>query len=461
MVTDNDGPGIFHEIGYQVTIRNNTVKNNGSLVDPGWLWDAGIQISTSSDAEIYGNTIEVDSSKYAHGIAYLQQNRGSGPYGAHRTANNNAHDNIITVDGPNARGAAGVVQDFSGNGDVYTSNNQFNFNTYYVPSLSTTHWVWASAWINWAAWRGYGLDPNGAAYLNIGDATAPVISTVAAAQITSSTATISWTTNEPADGTVAFGLTGTYGQSTMLNTALVTTHSQLVSGLAASTLYHYRVQSRDPSGNLALSGDGTFTTASDTQAPTIPTNLQVSGPTTSALTFTWTASTDNIGVTGYRLDASTSGSFSSFVTGYNNKSVGNVTTASVTGLSPGTRYFVLVRAYDAAGNVSGNSTMAQGTTLPSDTTAPVLSSIKALSITSSQATIKWTTNESADSQVEYGPTTAYGKVTPVDSALVTAHSQLLSPLAANTLYHYRVISGDATGNRATSGDFTFTTARAK
>jgi hypothetical protein len=166
LVTQNEGPGIFHEISLQVTICHNTIKDNGTFVDPGWIWDAGIQIATSSDALIYGNTIEVNSLKYAHGISYLQQNRGSGLYGLYRAANNYAYNNVVTINGPNPRGAAGVVQDYAGNGDVYRSNNRFDFNTYYVPDPNVTHWVWAESWMNWAGWRANGQDPNGVAYVH-------------------------------------------------------------------------------------------------------------------------------------------------------------------------------------------------------------------------------------------------------------------------------------------------------
>ena len=54
---------------------------------------------------------------------------------------------------------------------------------------------------------------------------------------------------------------------------------------------------------------------------------------------------------------------------------------------------------------------------------------------SSGATITWTTNELADSQVEYGTTTAYGAQTTLDPALVGAHSEALVGLTAETTYH--------------------------
>ena len=93
------------------------------------------------------------------------------------------------------------------------------------------------------------------------DITPPVISAISSSNITSNSATISWTTNEAGDTQVEYGTTIGYGSSTTLNTNLVTSHSQTLSGLTASTLYHYRVKSRDAAGNLAALRDQTFTTS--------------------------------------------------------------------------------------------------------------------------------------------------------------------------------------------------------
>ena len=78
--------------------------------------------------------------------------------------------------------------------------------------------------------------------------------------ITSNSARISWTTNEAADTQVDYGLTTAYGSSSSLDTLLSTSHGVALAGLAPGTLYHYRLRSRDVAGNLAISGDGTFTT---------------------------------------------------------------------------------------------------------------------------------------------------------------------------------------------------------
>jgi len=95
---------------------------------------------------------------------------------------------------------------------------------------------------------------------------------------------------------------------------------------------------------------------------------------------------------------------------------------------------------------------------PPDTTPPVISGVAASAIGPTQATITWTTGEPASTQVAYGPTSAYGTNTAINTSLTTAHSQTLSGLTAGTTYHYQVRSGDAAGNLAASVDASFTTA---
>ncbi|HMC68252.1 MAG TPA: LamG-like jellyroll fold domain-containing protein, partial [Mycobacteriales bacterium] len=68
------------------------------------------------------------------------------------------------------------------------------------------------------------------------------------------------TTDENADGQVEYGTTSAYGSTTPVASTFVTSHAIGLSGLSPTTLYHYRVKSRDGWGNLAVSGDSTFTT---------------------------------------------------------------------------------------------------------------------------------------------------------------------------------------------------------
>lgn len=92
----------------------------------------------------------------------------------------------------------------------------------------------------------------------------------------------------------------------------------------------------------------------DTQAPTAATNLIANNPTSNSIAVSWTAATDNVGVTSYLVYAN--GSLKATVSG-------TTTSTVVSGLSPSTQYTFYVIAKDAAGNSSPQSTTATETTL--------------------------------------------------------------------------------------------------
>jgi len=106
----------------------------------------------------------------------------------------------------------------------------------------------------------------------------------------------------------------------------------------------------------------------DVQPPTAPTNLNATG-SVRAVSLTWNAATDNVGVTGYNVHRSTSSGF--VPTTANRIATPTGTSYTNNNLAPGTYYYV-VTAKDAAGNVSTPSAQASATALP-DTTAPSIS----------------------------------------------------------------------------------------
>jgi len=103
--------------------------------------------------------------------------------------------------------------------------------------------------------------------------------------------------------------------------------------------------------------------AYDYEAPSAPTQTVLSHPAESSLALSWTAATDNVGVTGYQLDVSPDDAFSNLVSGYHNKDLGNVTNTLISGLSPATIYYARLRAYDEMGNLSDYSPTCSGQTL--------------------------------------------------------------------------------------------------
>jgi hypothetical protein len=133
-----------------------------------------------------------------------------------------------------------------------------------------------------------------------------------------------WNGAVPVGGTAAFGLMGT-GSGSPVNCT--------VNG-----------------GPCAGGGGG------DTTPPSTPTGLSATGTTANSVSLTWSAASDNVGVTGY--DVYRDGSVATTSTG---------TSATVGGLTGGTTYTFTVRARDAAGNTSGAGNPVSATTLPGGT----------------------------------------------------------------------------------------------
>ncbi len=133
-------------------------------------------------------------------------------------------------------------------------------------------------------------------------------------------------------------------------------------GLTASTSYSYRVQATDAAGNLStFSNVATVVTPAlvDTTPPTAPSSLAATAISTSQINLSWTASTDNVGVTGYLLERC----LGSGCTSFSQIATPTGTTYSDTGLTASTSYSYRVRATDAAGNLSNYSNTATVATL--------------------------------------------------------------------------------------------------
>jgi peroxiredoxin len=131
-------------------------------------------------------------------------------------------------------------------------------------------------------------------------------------------------------------------------------------------------------------------------------------------------------------------------------------TINLTDLKPSTQYHFTATSTDACSN-QGTAEGDFVTLAEASTASVVISGVKVSSVTDLAATIIWTTDQPATSQIKYGTTNSYGSSTTLDDALVTNHSSTLSGLIPATSYHYKVISQDGSGNEASSTDQTFTT----
>jgi endo-1,4-beta-xylanase len=197
----------------------------------------------------------------------------------------------------------------------------------------------------------------------------------------------------------------------------------------------------------------------DTQAPSAPSGLTASSTTSSSVSLAWTASTDNVGVTGYQVLRAPGASGGSFT------QVGTSTTPSFTntGLTASTTYRFQVRAVDAAGNTSAvsNTVTAMTQAGGGDTQAPSTpANLATTATTSTSVSLSWT--GSTDNvgvtgyQVLRAPGTSGGTFSQVGTSTSTSFTS--GGLTASTTYRYQVRATDAAGNvSAVSNTVTVTT----
>jgi chitodextrinase len=242
-------------------------------------------------------------------------------------------------------------------------------------------------------------------------------------------------------------------------------------GTACSSDYYLRLTAdggRMLKGLLALTPTRPtqpVVSTADAQAPSTPTALQSTAHTDTTVTLSWTAATDNVGVSGYQVHQITGASSAVVATA-------GGTTATVTGLTAATSYTFGVTAQDAAGNTSGQSTTVTVTTsAPAGTTNLALHKVTAESshtqILASGNAVDGDTNtywESANNafpqwlQVDLGAATAAKRIVlnlPPAAAWAT-RTQTLSVQGSTDGANFSTVVGSAgytfdpaTGNTAT------------
>lgn len=236
------------------------------------------------------------------------------------------------------------------------------------------------------------------------------------------------------------------GCTTFAQVATPTSTTYNNTGLTPSSSYSYRVRAKDAANNLsAYSSVASASTLADTTAPSAPTTVSATTVSSSKITLTWSGATDDIKVTGYRIERCQGGGCATFtqiatVTG---------TSYSNTGLVAATSYSYRVRANDAAGNLSNYSAVATAVTSGTDTTAPSApTSLTATPTSDTQVALSWGASTDNIDVTGYVLERCQG-------ASCTSFAQIATPTATtfndtgligSTNYSYRVRAKDAANN---------------
>mgnify|MGYP005989814363 CR=1 FL=1 len=182
------------------------------------------------------------------------------------------------------------------------------------------------------------------------DTTAPTApSNLITSNITQTSVNLNWTSSSDDTGVTGYDV---YQNSTKI--ATVTSTNFIVSGLSADTAYNFHITAFDAASNVSSNSNTVYITTQpipDTTAPTTPSNLAANNITQTALDLSWSASTDNVAVTGYDVlqDATVIASVTA-------------TNYSVSNLTAGTAYNFTIIAKDEVGNVSASSNALNVTT---------------------------------------------------------------------------------------------------
>ncbi|MFH0806184.1 MAG: Ig-like domain-containing protein [Candidatus Brennerbacteria bacterium] len=224
--------------------------------------------------------------------------------------------------------------------------------------------------------------------------------------------------------------------------------------------YTVSAVARDGAGNTSISSNVSVVVANQSPTPILsvsPLNFAFSAAQGGSAPVAESLTISNTGASGMNWNIQTG---ASWLTANPSAGIDNRTVAisvSPAGLNVGIATSTLmVSAMGATGSPATIPVTFQITVVP-DTVPPAIGNVQTSSTTAIATAILWATSEPSDSQVEYGTTVGYGLTTSLDSNLTMNHAVSLANLTRNTIYHYRVVSADAAGNKARSVDQVFTT----
>ena len=219
----------------------------------------------------------------------------------------------------------------------------------------------------------------------------------------------------------------------------ITAGGELVEDRIVSSTGSYSASSTQGNSGFWVMQLAAFRAASsggsgDTQVPTAPASLAVASVSTTSVYLSWSASTDNVGVTGYNIEGCQGTSCTTFT----QLGTSSTTAYSASALTASTDYSFRVRATDAAGNLSAYSNVATTTTSDPDPTAP--SGLLATAVSEGEIDLSWTA-ATQNTNLDGYPIERCGGIGCSDFAPIAEPSATTfadTGLLAGTSYSYRV-----------------------
>ncbi|MGQ9525027.1 MAG: fibronectin type III domain-containing protein [Armatimonadota bacterium] len=241
------------------------------------------------------------------------------------------------------------------------------------------------------------------------------------ADVTGTSAVVSWTTDVPSSSVVQYGVAGATDQTAGDPAAVVTEHSVALTGLTPGTTYTFRVVSAAEGYDSAVSQESTFSTL----PPIVASTPVVAAQPTSA-TISFTTNVAAVALLRYGEDALLDQHVTETAPATSHR-------FELTGLARSTTY-----GYKIVLTAEGMAeTELSGTFTTPELQAIALVSGPTVTPGSTTAVITWTTDVACIGQVEVGPTTDYG-ITASEESAATEHSVTVTGLQKDTLYHFRI-----------------------
>jgi uncharacterized protein YegP (UPF0339 family) len=210
--------------------------------------------------------------------------------------------------------------------------------------------------------------------------------------------------------------------------------SKQVSGISSGTTYYFRLRAANSSGTSVSTSPVSVITL-----PTAPVATSATNITQSSFTANWSSVP---GATEYHIDVSTSSTFSTFLSGYNNNNVYNSTSLNVSPLAGGSTYYYRVRAY-IGGVTSVNSNSITVVTMPGTPTGLYTTDISANGFTAGWNAMQGATNYYLDVSTNSSFTSYVTGYQNYSCGNVS--SKQVSGISSGTTYYFRLRAANSSG----------------